>query len=234
MINETALKIIGFKDPVGKIIKDENLNRKIVGVVKDFLIGPADQVTNPMVIKGSSEDNFISIRLNSSNPAMQNVKNAEVILKRYNPNFLTEYQFADEDYAFKFKQAKSVASLINSFAFIAIFISCMGLFGLSVYIAENRTKEIGIRKVLGATVASITSLFAKDFLKLVMIAVAIASPLSWFFMNFFLQQFSYRTNISWWIMVAAGTAALLIALFTISFQSVKAAMANPVKNLRTE
>jgi putative ABC transport system permease protein len=100
--------------------------------------------------------------------------------------------------------------------------------------AENRTKEIGIRKILGATVTSITSLFAKDFLKLVMIAVAIASPLAWFFMNFFLEQFSYRTNISWWIMFAAGTAALLIALFTISFQSAKAAMANPVKNLRTE
>jgi putative ABC transport system permease protein len=110
----------------------------------------------------------------------------------------------------------------------------MGLLGLSIYMAENRTREIGIRKVLGASVAGITALFAKDFLKLVMLAVIIASPLAWLFMNFFLQQFSYRTNISWWIMVSAGITALLIAFLTISFQSVRAAMANPVKNLRTE
>jgi ABC-type antimicrobial peptide transport system permease subunit len=234
MINETASKVFGFKNPVGKIIKDEDLNWKIVGVVKDFLIGPADQATSPMFIKGSNDANFITIRLNSNTPAMQNIKSAEAILKKYNPNYLTEYQFADEEYAFKFKHAKSVAALIKSFAFIAIFISCMGLFGLSVYMAENRTKEIGIRKVLGASVAGISSLLAKDFVKLVVIAIVIASPLAWLFMNSFLQHFSYRTNISWWIFFTAGAIAVLIALFTISFQSIKAAIANPVKSLRTE
>jgi len=233
MINESALKVMGLKDPIGKIIKDDNANLKIIGVVKDFLIGSPTQIMQPMLIKGDDRANFISIRLNDNNP-MQNVKYAEAILKKYNPNFITEYQFADDDFANKFQQAKNASALINSFALIAIFISCMGLLGLSIYMAENRTREIGIRKVLGASVAGITALFAKGFLKLVMLAVIIASPLAWLFMNFFLQQFSYRTNISWWIMVSAGITALLIAFLTISFQSIRAAMANPVKNLRTE
>ncbi len=234
IINEAALKIVALKNPIGQVIKYEGVNWKIIGLVKDFLIGFPDEATSPMFIRGSKDGDFISIRLNSNNPSLQNLKTAEGILKKYNPNFLTEYQFADEDYAFKFKQKKSVAALINSFAFIAIFISCMGLFGLSVYMAENRIKEIGIRKVLGATVSGVTLLLAKDFVKLVIIAIVIASPLSLLFMNFFLQHFSYRTNISWWILFAAGAAAVLIALFTISFQSVKAALANPVKSLRTE
>lgn len=234
LINETTSKIMGFKDPIGQVIKDEDVKWRIIGVVEDFLIGSADQATSAMFIRGSKEGDFVSIRLNNNNSARQNLKYATAVLKKYNSNFLTEIQFADEDYAFKFKQAKSVAALINSFAFIAIFISCMGLFGLSVYMAENRIKEIGIRKVLGATVSSVTFLLAKDFVKLVLIAIFIASPISLLFMNFFLQHFSYRTNVSWWILFAAGAVAVLIALFTISFQSVKAAIASPVKSLRTE
>lgn len=234
LVNETALKVMGLKNPIGQIIKDENANWKIVGVIKDFIINAPNQAIQPMFIRGDNRGNFISIRLNSHNPSMQSIKKAETIIKKYNPNFITEYGFADDDYAAKFKQAKNASALISSFALIAIFISCMGLLGLSIYMAETRTREVGIRKVLGATVASITSLFAKDFLKLVLIAAVIASPLAWLFMNFFLQQFTYRTSISWWILVAAGAAALLIALLTISFQSIKAAVANPVKNLRTE
>ena len=232
LINEAALKIMGFKDPVGQVIKDGNVNRRVIGVVKDFLIGNAAQASNPMLIEGGRNGDFISMRL--SNTSINNIKSAEAVIKKYNPDFLTEIQFADQDYAFKFQQAKSVAMLINCFAFIAIFISCMGLLGLSIYMAENRLKEIGIRKVLGASVSGVTLLLAKDFIKLVTIAIAIASPLAWLFMNFFLQHFSYRTIVSWWILLAAGTAAILIALFTISFQSIKAAIANPVKSLRTE
>lgn len=234
MINETALKIMGLKNPIGQVIKYEDVDWKLIGVVKDFLIGSADQATSAMFIRGTKGGDFISVRLNSNNPPLQNLKAAEAILKKYNPGFLTEYTFADEDYAFKFKQVKNVATLIKSFAFIAIFISCIGLFGLSIYMAENRTKEIGIRKVLGASVQRVTILLAKDFVKPVIIAIIIASPLSLLFMNFFLQHFSYRTSISWWILCAAGGGALLIALVTISFQSVKAAVANPVKSLRSE
>jgi len=233
MINEAALKVLGFKNPIGQTIKDVDVNLKVVGVIKDFLIGGPGQPMSPVLIMGTNSASFISIRLNST-ASLRNVKDAEGILKKYNRNYLTEVQFADDEYAAKFKQAKNVAVLINSFALIAIFISCMGLFGLATYMAENRTKEIGIRKVLGASVAGITSLLAKDFIKLVIIAIVIASPLAWLFINFFLQQFAYRTTISSWIFLAAGASALLIALFTISFQSIKAAVANPVMSLRTE
>ncbi len=230
VINETALKVLGFKNPIGQLIN----NWKIVGVIKDFIIGGPQQAINPMLIVGSNAGDFISIRLNSNSPAVQNLQNAEAVLKKYNLNFLTEYQFADVDYAAKFKQPKNAAMLINTFALVAIFISCLGLFGLATYMAENRTREIGIRKVLGASAAGITSLMAKDFIKLVMIAFVIASPLAWLFMNFFLQNFNYRTTISWWILIAAGAIALFIAMITISSQSIKAAIANPVKSLRTE
>ena len=159
---------------------------------------------------------------------------AEAILKKYNPNFLTDIQFADEDYAAKFRQAQNVALLINSFAFLAIFISCMGLLGLSAYMVENKTKEIGIRKVLGASIGSINVLLARDFATLILLAILIASPLAWFFMYTFLQQFSYRTSLSPWILASAGAGALTVALITVSFQTTKAAMVNPIKSLRTE
>jgi ABC-type antimicrobial peptide transport system permease subunit len=232
LINETAAKVLGFKEPLGQTIKNGD-NFKIVGVLKDFLIGAPVQAMNPMLVQGDRGGNYISVRLNDHS-SVQNIKTAEAIFKKYNPGFLTELQFADVDYAFKFTQAKNAAILISSFALIAIFISAMGLFGLTIYMAENRIREIGIRKVLGATVAGITTLLAKDFLKLVMIAILIASPLAWWFMKFFLRQFEYRTNLSWWILVAAAIAVLLIALFTISFRSIKAALSNPVKSLRTE
>lgn len=230
MINETASKVLGFKDPIGQVLD----KRMIVGVVKDFLIGDTKQATKAMIIKGSQEANVISIRLNSSTPPAQNLKNLEAVLKKYNPGFITECQFADQEYTAKFRQAKAGATLINSFTLVAIFISCLGLFGLAIYMAENKTKEIGIRKVLGASVAGIASLMARDFIKLIVIAILIASPLAWLFINYFLQHFEYRTNISLWIMVFAGAIALLIAFITISSQSLKAAVANPVKSLRTE
>jgi ABC-type antimicrobial peptide transport system permease subunit len=232
LINETAAKTLGFKEPVGKTIKNEG-NYKIVGVIKDFLIGAPVQAMSPMIVQGETGGNFISIRLNEHS-SVQNIKAAEAVLKKYNPNFLTELQFGDVEYAAKFRQAKNVALLISGFALVAIFISGMGLFGLTIYMAENRIREIGIRKALGATVTGIAGLLAKDFMKLVMTAILIASPLAWWFMKFFLQQFEYRTDLSWWILVAAGISVLLIALLTISFRSVKAALSNPVKSLRTE
>jgi ABC-type antimicrobial peptide transport system permease subunit len=186
-----------------------------------------------MIVQGEKGGNYISMRLNE-HASVEDIKLAEAILKKYNPNFLTELQFGDEDYAAKFRQFKNVSLLISGFALVAIFISAMGLFGLTIYMAENRIREIGIRKVLGATVTGIAGLLAKDFLKLVMIAILIASPLAWWFMKFFLQQFEYRTDLSWWILVASGLSVMMIALLTISFRSIKAALANPVKSLRTE
>ena len=232
LINETAVKVLDFKEPIGQIIKNGG-DFKIVGVIKDFLIGAPVQAISPMIVQGEKGGNYISMRLNE-HASVEDIKLAEAILKKHNPNFLTELQFGDEDYAAKFRQFKNVSLLISGFALVAIFISAMGLFGLTIYMAENRIREIGIRKVLGATVTGIAGLLAKDFMKLVMIAILIASPLAWWFMKFFLQQFEYRTDLSWWILVASGISVMVIALLTISFRSIKAALANPVKSLRTE
>lgn len=234
VVNEASVKVLGFKEPVGQVIIDEDKRWKIVGVVKDFLIGDPGEASKQVLIKGGRGKGYLSIRLNNNQGTLQSAQQAEAILKKYNTNFLTEVRFADEAYATKFKQTKNTGSLINIFAFLAIFVSCMGLLGLSAYMAENRTKEIGIRKVLGASVASITGLLTRSFIQLILVAIVIASPLSWLFMNNFLLRFSYRTNLNAWVLVAAGAAAIGIALFTIAFQTIRAAIANPVKSLRAE
>ncbi|KAA2238853.1 FtsX-like permease family protein [Chitinophaga agrisoli] len=233
VINEASVKALGFKDPVGQIIRDEEERWKIVGVVKDFLVGDPDQVAQPVLIKGGVSTGYINIRLNAGGSLPENILRTEAILKKYNPGFLTDLQFADRDYDAKFHQSRNVAMLIKLFAFVAIFISCMGLLGLSSYMAENRTREIGIRKVLGASVASIASLLTWGFVQLILVAIVIASPLAWFFMRLFLQHFPYRTSLDGWVLLVAGAGALLIALLTISFQVGRAALTNPVKNLRT-
>jgi len=234
LVNEKSVETLGFKEPIGQIIKDEDVNWKIVGVVKNFLIGDPQQAVDPVLIKGGRGGKFISLRLSVHPSSFQNAQQAEAILRKYNPNFLTNCRFADEDYEAKFLQKKNVSVLVNTFAFLAIFISCMGLLGLSTYMAENRTREIGIRKVLGSGIAGITSLLTRDFIRLILVSILIASPLAWFFMNNFLRQFSYRTPLPAWILAASGACALLIALITISFQTIRAAMANPVKSLRAE
>jgi ABC-type antimicrobial peptide transport system permease subunit len=228
------VKLLGFKNALGQVILDEKEHWKIVGVVNDFLIGDPDQVSEPVLIKGVVNARYINIRMSDSRPFVQNARQAEAILKKYNPEYITDLQFADKDYADKFKQARKTATLINTFAFIAIFVSCMGLFGLAAYVAENRTREIGIRKVLGSGIAAIVSLFARDFVRLVLISIVIASPLAWLFMQSFLQHFTYRTTLNAWVLAISGGAALLLALATIAFQTIRAAMANPVKSLRVQ
>ncbi len=158
----------------------------------------------------------------------------ENIYKELNPEFPFTYQFSDEEYNKLYKSEQVVSSLSNYFAFLAIFISCLGLLGLAMFTSQQRTKEIGIRKVLGASASSIFGLLSKEFLFLVLIAFIIASPLAWYAMNKWLQDYVYRIDISWWMFLVAGAIAIIITLFTVSFQAIKAAFANPVKNLRTE
>ena len=158
----------------------------------------------------------------------------ENVLKKNNPAYPFTYQFVDEQFNNMFFVETLISSLAKIFASLAIFISCLGLFGLSAYTAERRTKEIGVRKVLGASVGSITTLLSKDFIKLVALSCLIAFPVAWWMMHNWLQNFQYRIEASWWIFLAAGMAAILIALLTISFQAIKAAIANPIKSLRTE
>ena len=235
LLNESAVKLMGFIDPIGKVVKDLGQDWTIVGVVKDFVLKSPYHPTEPMFIAGAKGwFNVIHIKLNSKNTAAKNIAIIETIFKKYNPEYPFNYRFTDEEYAKKFGDEKRTATLASLFAFLTIIISCLGLFGLASYMAENRIKEIGVRKVLGASVSHITRLLSVDFLTLVLVSFVIAAPLGYWAMNKWLQDFPYRISIQWWVFVLAGLLAVLIALLTVSFQSIKAAIANPVKSLRTE
>lgn len=226
---------MGFKDPVGQNIYDYPVNWHVVGVIKDFVQESPYEPIKPLIIRGPKEwTSTMLIRLNSGNSTAANLAKMEQVLKKYDPVYPVEYAFADEEYAHKFADEQLAGTLASLFAALTIFISCLGLFGLSTYMAENRIKEIGVRKVLGASVAGITSLLSKDFVKLVLIAILIASPVAWFVMNKWLQQYDYRIAIGWPVFIIAGLLAVFIALVTVCFQSIKAALANPVKSLRAE
>ena len=166
--------------------------------------------------------------------AKEAIAGLEKLCKTLNPKFPFAYQFSDKEYDKLYRSEQVVSRLANYFAVLAIFISCRGLFGLAAFTAEQRTREIGVRKVLGASVPGIVSMLSKDFLQLVLLAIIIASPLAWYFMHQWLQDYEYRVNLGWWIFAVAGIAAMLIALITVSFQAIRAAIANPVKSLRTE
>ena len=174
------------------------------------------------------------VRLKSTANVETALKQIETIVKKDNPSYPFTYQFADDQFNKMFLNEALISKLSRVFAALAIFISCLGLFGLAAYTAERRIKEIGIRKVLGASVSGITTLLSKDFLQLVVISCIVSFPIAWWMMHSWLQNYKYRIEISWWIFLAAGISAILIALITISFQSIKAALANPIESLRTE
>ena len=236
LLNESAIKIMRLQNPVGKVMtNDRGVTCHIVGVLKDFIIESPYEAVRPMVIQGlSSTYPVIHIRLNPANSTAVNMAKVEKIFKAYNPQYPLDYVFADDAFAYKFREEQQDGTLSALFAGLTIFISCLGLFGLATYIAESRTKEVGIRKVLGASVSSITALLSADFVKLVVLAIVIASPIAWLAMNKWLQGYTYHTPVQWWVFAAAGSGAVLIALLTVSFQSIKAALANPVKSLKSE
>ncbi len=238
IINESSLKVMKFKDPIGKTVKDNGIEWHIVGVIKDFIISSPYEPIKPMLIFGAKTNWFqtLLIKLNGNNSrgTAANLKTVEGIFKKYNPEYPFEYRFVDEEYAAKFMEEKRIGILASLFAGLTIFISCLGLFGLATYMAENRIKEIGVRKVLGASVTGITALLSKDFLKLVLISFVVAAPIAWWAMHNWLQDYTYRVSIQWWIFLAAGAISMIIALLTVSFQAIKAAMANPVVSLRSE
>ena len=235
VLNESAAKAMNFKDPIGQLIKDDGQKWHVVGVIKDFLLRSPYEPTRPMVILGSKSGfNVLNIKLNSTNSTSHNVELVEKIFKTFNPQYPFEYHFVNEQYARKFDDTQRTATLIGIFAALTIFISCLGLFGLAAYMAENRIKEIGVRKVLGASVLTITSLLSREFLALVGISILLATPIAWFFMNIWLHDFQYRIHIEWWVFILAGTLAIVISLATVSYQAIRAAVANPVKSLRTE
>lgn len=235
ILNESAVKAMGFKDPIGKIVKDGDKPYHVVGVIRDFILQSPFQPMKPMVIEGANGYfNIIHMKLNNRNATADNLKRAEAIFKKYNPQYPFEYKFVDEDYASKFKSEQRTGTLAALFSGLTIFISCLGLFGLAAYMAESRIKEIGVRKVLGASVTGITTLLSKDFVSLVVIAFVAASPVAWWFMHNWLQSYPYRVTIEWWIFAFAAILSILIALITVSYHAIRAATANPVKSLRTE
>ncbi len=222
------------ENPLGAIVKSNGNSWHVVGVVKDFILELPYEPIAPILTIGPKIMGFyvMNMKLNPANSTSDNLKKAETIFKKYNPSYPFEYTFLDEDYAQKFANEKRTGELAALFAGLTIFISCLGLFGLSSFTAENRIREIGIRKVLGASVFGITRLLSRDFLKLITISFLIASPVAWFAMNSWLQSYNYRIQITWWVFALTFLLSIAIALLTISFQSIKAAMSNPAEKLK--
>ncbi len=235
LLNETAVKMMGFKNPIGQIIKDNDKNWHVVGVLKDFIYESPYEKVQQLIVEGpASWFTTIHFKLNPQKTTADALQLAEHVFKKYNPQYPFDYKFVDASYALKFQEEQRTGTLAGLFAGLTIFISCLGLFGLATYMAENRIKEIGVRKVLGASVTNITALLSKDFLTLVIVSFFIASPIAWWAMSQWLSSYTYRISIEWWVFAGAGLLSVFIAVITVSYQSIKAAIANPVKSLRTE
>jgi putative ABC transport system permease protein len=234
LINEAAALKLGYANPVGKEIdKYEGPHHKIIGVVENFHMQSLKDVITPLVVLPTFKGSYVTIKADAGFMA-GTIAQVEEIWREMAPQSAFEYTFFDEDLAAQYDSEQRLGQIFSLFTGLAILIACLGLFGLAAFTAEQRTKEIGIRKVLGASVVNIAGLLSKDFLMLVLIANLIAWPLAWWAMSKWLEDFAYRIEIGWWVFALAGLSALAIALITVSFQAVKAAVANPVKSLRTE
>lgn len=234
IVNEAAVKFMSIKNPVGQTIKWGG-NYKIIGVVKDMVMTSPYEPVMPTVFHLLKNDwGITNVRLNPHIGTSDALNKIEAVFKQYDPGSPFTYEFTDTTYAKKFADEERTGRLSGFFTFLAIFISCMGLFGMASFMAEQRTKEIGVRKVLGASVANLWGLMSKEFVVLVFISLVIATPIAHHFMSGWLLRYKYHADLSWWIFVATAVSALLITLLTVSYQSIKAAMANPVKSLRSE
>jgi putative ABC transport system permease protein len=236
VLNETAVRLMGFKNPIGQEI-DEPYDHKrfhVVGMVKDFVASSPYSQIPPMLIKGLPSSNVVHIKFNPANSTADNLGRAGKIFKRYNPGYPFDYQFVDQEYATKFRNEQRTRTLSGVFAGLAILISCLGLFGLSAFVAESRVKEIGVRKVLGASVPGIARLLSVEFVRLVLVSLVIATPVAWYAMERWLSDYNYRIGIHWGTFAVAGGLAVVIALVTVSWHAVRAANANPVNSLRKE
>ncbi|MVM29090.1 FtsX-like permease family protein [Spirosoma sp. HMF4905] len=239
IINESAANYLGLKNPIGEFITfyDGKTSRQIIGVVKDMVrTSPYEPQKRAFFFLDANyaAASQIAIKIKPTVSATEALPKIEAVFKKVVPSAAFDYKFVDEEYAKKFSNEERISKLASFFATLAIFISCLGLFGLASFIAEQRTKEIGVRKVLGASVLNLWGLLSKDFVFLIVIALGIAIPTAWYFLTGWLQNYTYRTEISWWIFAVSGLGALLVTLLTVSFQSIKAALINPVKSLRSE
>ena len=239
LVNESFIKSLGLKGPEDILNKEisiwnDLIKCPVVGVLKDFNDRSFRNDLAPLLITtNGTMYNQAAIKLGSANLAVT-LQSVKKIWEQTFPNFVYEYRFLDDKIESFYKQENQLAQLYKIFASIAIFLSCLGLYGLASFMAVQRIKEVGIRKVLGASAGNIVFLFSKEFIVLIAIAFGIAAPIAWYYMNQWLQDYVYRINTSWWLFATGGIVAIFIALATISFQAIKAAVANPVKSLRTE
>jgi putative ABC transport system permease protein len=235
IINESALKLMGLKKPLESILNWGGREFRVIGVVRDMVReSPFSQNSPSFFVVNYRNTNVINIRLSPSVGVSDALEKAGAVFRKYDPGSPFTYQFVDERFSKKFADEERIGKLASFFTFLAIFISCLGLFGLASFVAEQRTKEIGIRKVLGASIANLWQLLSTDFVMLVMLSCVISGPIAWYFMKGWLEGYYYRTELSWWIFAGTGFGALLITLLTVSFQAIRAALINPVKSLRAE
>jgi hypothetical protein len=234
MINEAALKIIGYNDPIGMPLTFWGVKGSIVGVLKDFHFESLHVPVDPLIIRLSKNRwGWVCIRVEAGK-TRRALEQMETLHKKFNPDFPFAHHFADEAYASMYQSELVANQLAGYFSVLSIVISSLGLLGLVIFSAAQRTKEVGIRKVLGASVAQIVTLLSGDFMKLVVLAIVLSVPVAWYVMNEWLHGFEYRIAIEWWMLAIAGVGAVAIALLTLIFHATKAAMANPVNSLKSE
>jgi len=235
IVNEAALKRFGYTNPIGKPITFWKKKGPIIGLLKDFHFDSMHEQIKPLIIRFGEQEGYGHILVKTQpGKTKEALASLETMCKEFNPAFPFSYTFSDEEYQKLYQSEQIVTKLSDAFAFLAIFISCLGLLGLAMFTAEQRVKEIGIRKVLGASVRSLFSLLSSEFLLLVVISLLIALPISWYAMGYWLQGFAYRTPMQWWMFALSGVIIIFIAMATISFQALKAALINPIKSLRSE
>lgn len=235
VLNEAAVKYMGLKNPVGETVRLGNRDYRVIGVTTDMVMNsPFAPATQTIFYINNEIGRYLLIKVNPNVSMRRALNKIEKVCKTYSPAMPFSYSFVDEEYAKKFASEERIGTLARFFAALAIFISCLGLFGMASFMAEQRVKEIGVRKVLGASVFGLWRLLSKDFVTMVVISQFVAMPVAWWIMHNWLQNYTYRTGLSWWVFAVSGFGALVITLLTISYQSIKAAIANPVKSLRSE
>jgi putative ABC transport system permease protein len=236
ILNEAAVRFTGLRHPVGEVIRWHQEDHLIVGVVKDMVMESPYMPAQPtfFTLLANRRIHVISIRIKPALPVREALARIESVFRKYDPDTPFDYEFTDEAYGRKFIAEEHMGNLSSFFTLLAIFISCLGLFGLAAFVAAQRTREIGVRKVLGASVVQLWQLLSKEFVVLVMLSWIIASPIAWWALHGWLQTYAYRTSLSWWIFGAAGAGSLLVTLSVVSVQSIKAARMNPIKSLKTE
>jgi ABC-type antimicrobial peptide transport system permease subunit len=235
LVNQAAIDIIGLQHPLGEQLTMWGQHWTIIGVTKNVLMDNPYQPIAPLVMVFQPDwSSTISIRLEKTQDLKASIAKVETVMKKMNPAYPFSYRFADWDFEKKFSSINLISRLAGIFAVLAILITCLGLFGLAAFTAEQRTKEIGIRKVMGATVSSLVVLITKDFSRLVLVAFIVSAPLAWWTLNNFLDRYPYRVPFYWWVLPIAGFVALMLALIIVSTQALRAATSNPTDSLRSE